>query len=1486
MPKGTAGKIFYDFRILLETKQGKQFSYISQSFFDSTRRSNFVMSSSDAWNGITGSVSCSYQNSYNFSGSEASGDIIPAYRLKDNPYLSSSLNGTVTGSIGFYTNNATGSDKDSLRRFKFLGCEKVCTALSLPHDFWVFTDEFRLISGSERHFFKGDVVAQSLHVVNNMVLSNRGTMDSDLPFRINKNSDRYIKFIKSSASIAPHNDLIIGYNDILDQYWISASNHPDGNNPVTFNIGGVTNISASGAIIAKSLNVTSITSSYSTSSVSQIFTEITSSGNSIFGDENTDNHQFLGNVSILGGGESTVSHSVDGLTVAGDISASGEIYSAGASSSFGTNTPSGPGITVAGDISSSGHLYLENAKNIRWITTAGPARSFISVGSVDSFQLGFASMNLGETTIYGTQQYITISGSSTGALGSGNVGIGNAEPSKTLTVAGDISASGDLFGKSTSGVDFGIISASSTELTAAGDISASGDLFLGGNEIITAGNQVGGTGKFTVIAGATGASLLTISASGGTAADNTKVAIGQGINDPIPSMLTVKGDISASGNLYVNNAAAGAIIGQNVAGTKDGIAVEGDITASGDVYIGTYEGESRLYINKYSDSATYAVIETGNGMQAPGPIGMLFRYTGDYGTSIHAMLISGSTGYVRIGGQFIASAVVPKTLTVDGDISASGKYYPPVGGEFTVEGDISASGGLYIEPDEVLYFNSPTMTDDKIFYSSADDKMTLMSANIKLHSQTGVQIGAAEPAVGGLTVDGDISASGKYYPPVGGEFTVAGDISASGHLYLENNKSLYWRESTNTAAFNFINFDNSNLFSLGQSAFETKIYGDGAILTLSESRFGFGNFHPSKTLTVDGDISASGKYYPPVGGEFTVAGDISASGHLYLKTTNRNIYMGNQSYIHHQDTAGTNISMMNIDSNDLMSFGSIINNMETVIYGQGISLRLSGSAVGIGTNTPSKTLTVKGDISASGDLHIMNSSSFGTNLTSSATVTVQGDISASGDIHLGWQKRIVWQSGSAHKEISIYGNDGLMSIRSGSIGRHILHDFQTGYVGFGNLNPTKALTVAGDISASGVIFGDSLKKSSGNTTDEYINFANSHIINIGDPEEANNSTILAIDDVNQKVTINKPLAVNTETPAINMELTVKGDISASGIIYLENGKGLTNTAGSAYMAYTGQAGSGYTGLFISQSKTYIGVNQGFERANIPKTLTVKGDISASGDLFVSRSFINTIDTGSNKALTVAGDISASGDLYVEDIYHQGDVDTGIIFGSDNIILKAGNTTFAQFRESGTNSIYFRNANVQIGAANTAPPKALTVSGSISASGDFILGHSGSATSGYISASNGSLEMSGSGLGLTVGSWTDGYHGNDEFIQILPADCDNISPSGRGSYLQLDGGYLYPWHTNSDILCQKTIPRGFTATHVDMYGPNNEDFIVYKGEIDTDVTPAVGNNNMNTQCTLTEPVSGSDGKQYLTIHVDTDAAGDHIYGGKITITRTI
>ena len=57
----------FDFRILLETVEGNVSSYISSSFVDTDV--DLVLSASQVYNRITGSVSCSYQNQTNFNGS-------------------------------------------------------------------------------------------------------------------------------------------------------------------------------------------------------------------------------------------------------------------------------------------------------------------------------------------------------------------------------------------------------------------------------------------------------------------------------------------------------------------------------------------------------------------------------------------------------------------------------------------------------------------------------------------------------------------------------------------------------------------------------------------------------------------------------------------------------------------------------------------------------------------------------------------------------------------------------------------------------------------------------------------------------------------------------------------------------------------------------------------------------------------------------------------------------------------------------------------------------------------------------------------------------------------------------------------------------------------------------------------------------------------------------------------------------------------------
>ena len=145
----------YDLRVLLETFEGRKTSYMSQSFVDTSV--DLVLSASQVYNRITGSVSCSYQNNIIFSGSNFN----TSKTFKDNTILSASLTGSLnTGSIEF---NSTDTDYDRLLRYKFFG-EKVCTVLGLPSNQWVYVDKFRLPSDNEANIFEGNINAGNIYI--------------------------------------------------------------------------------------------------------------------------------------------------------------------------------------------------------------------------------------------------------------------------------------------------------------------------------------------------------------------------------------------------------------------------------------------------------------------------------------------------------------------------------------------------------------------------------------------------------------------------------------------------------------------------------------------------------------------------------------------------------------------------------------------------------------------------------------------------------------------------------------------------------------------------------------------------------------------------------------------------------------------------------------------------------------------------------------------------------------------------------------------------------------------------------------------------------------------------------------------------------------------------------------------------------------------------------------------------------------------------
>ena len=103
---------------------------------------------------------------------------------------------TDTGSIEFHYGGLTARDSnrkvDRLERFKFFGT-KICDVLGLKHNDWYYPQDFRIKSGST-NYYRGNVESKNISVYNNFKIANYGSVNSDLPFKIEHDTSRYIKY--------------------------------------------------------------------------------------------------------------------------------------------------------------------------------------------------------------------------------------------------------------------------------------------------------------------------------------------------------------------------------------------------------------------------------------------------------------------------------------------------------------------------------------------------------------------------------------------------------------------------------------------------------------------------------------------------------------------------------------------------------------------------------------------------------------------------------------------------------------------------------------------------------------------------------------------------------------------------------------------------------------------------------------------------------------------------------------------------------------------------------------------------------------------------------------------------------------------------------------------------------------------------------------------------------------------------------------------
>ena len=405
----------YDLRILLETVEGKKTSYFSSgssynSFVD-TDTDGLVLSSSQAYGRITGSVSCSFVNDDIFTGTVDTNKV-----FKQNNILSASLVGNQnTGSIVF---TAKTDEYDRLLRYKFIG-EKVCNVLGLPNSQWIYTDQVRFPVDDESNVFQGNIDVNTAFVSDTLTFANNANINSDVQFLIDTGSDRYIKFIDERGSGAL--GLIMGYDKSEDIYEINSPGDK------TFNILNFNKVSGS---------------STSTGSFGMIeFADGTSQttagggGSGTPGGSNTQ-VQFNDGGSFEGDAGFTYDKDDNSITAINNITASGTISASG-----GNHTLGGFQIIESSD---SGSIAVSGSVKIQPQTTV-PALSESRLYNVTSENgLVVDDLHFGTAGLTPAYTYVTLDDDGTAGTGELIYGVGSAVTSTTynMRVVHDTSTNG------------------------------------------------------------------------------------------------------------------------------------------------------------------------------------------------------------------------------------------------------------------------------------------------------------------------------------------------------------------------------------------------------------------------------------------------------------------------------------------------------------------------------------------------------------------------------------------------------------------------------------------------------------------------------------------------------------------------------------------------------------------------------------------------------------------------------------------------------------------------------------------------------------------------------------------------------------------------------------------------------------------------------------------------------------------------------------
>ena len=1210
----------FDFRILLETVEGKKTSYISQSFVDTSV--DLVLSASQVYGRITGSVSCSYQNAQIFSGS----DFNTNFTFKDNNLLSASLSGSLdTGSIDF---DATTSEYDRLLRYKFFG-EKVCNVLGLPNNQWVYVDQVRFPVDEESNIFQGNIDVSTAFISDTLTFANNANINSDVQFFIDTGSDRYIKFIDTRGS--GNSSLIFGYDKENDAYEINASEN------TTFNISnvnsltagtitasiyhqeltvgetqlntllaGVTtvsgsisdeplmriqgNLSSSGELTSSTLLVTGtsqfsgdITVGGSVTAEEFITKQITvQNGSNVFGNSDDDIHRFTGSLDIVHTG-SDVGLSLSGsdLRVDGDISASGDI-------STTSNIVSS--LTIQGE-----HLRSTDDLEIRGnLATVGNDVNGFKIfipssleGNKDGGDLIISGGNAFSPTqdrdggdvkiVGGTKRNDGTDGNVILNPHQGKVGVGTNSPLEKLHVEGNITSSGTISGSKI--YAHTLDAAAVTDTLAATIVDEIDDGEISISKLtetavtITAGDGLTGAGTYTL--GET--KTINVIAGDGIVVNPDNVAVDSS-QTTISSLLNTGLVIGADANNQINF------------GTTNNIIFE-------------VQGNNELQL----DAST------------------LFPVTND-GLAL-------GTGTKAWSDLFLAQGAIINFDNGDITLTDNDTSLDIAGDDFTginISGHITASSG--------------TISASKFIGDGA--------------GITGVT------AEWDGTIDGDARVTGSLF--------VTSDINAEGNIVGDGSTNIINLNSiTDTAGTTGINFASTDQLSFtvggetilkliendvqdrievgdgGDVDFLVKGLNDDSLLHIvgSSDFVGIGTSNPTKKLQVTGDISASGDLF--LGGKIEIDGDGGFSDATI-------------------EVSGDRLRLTDKSSVDVIvdAGGSNAPGDFRVRAHSGESTRFivsSSGNVGIGVTSPTKKLQVEGDISASGYLSTESHITASGNISSSANIKANQIQAFSGGIISNGASIFGNASNDTHKftgNVTASGNisaSGKLNVNqieftkpNSKDSNNILFDLSSSVIPSGGfVSSSKVAGLQWEFTNDDFFIyahqsaSDKTKmvfESRDNLTDEFVFWFNAPG---GAATSASNSF---------------PLAMTGERFVVN-------HIYDRATTYHRDGNGVGNLPANNVDFYLLKSGS----TTVSKNNSLIFGDVSDSQVTINGDITASGNISGSGELRINQIYV---DDGAEATPSIAFGLA-------------GQEDTGIYRRSNNVIgFSAGGDGQMTLNESG------------------------------------------------------------------------------------------------------------------------------------------------------------------------------------------------------------